>query len=347
MPDVLITFDTTGSMSPCIAEVRRRVTEALDKLFDNIPELRIGIISHGDWCDGNKAITSIGFTNDRKLLQGFIKTAPNTGGGDSDEFYEYVLHLATQFDWQSEIRLMMVIGDALPHKVGYTYGGTCYNWDWKFETQSLADLGVQIYGIQALPTRYSSSFYEEISARTGGRKLNLNQFSDAVEIITAVCYHGQGRLQEYRDELQSAFKMNRNLAAVFGDLDTIVVMSVDDKSGLVPVPPYRFQMVHVDENTSIKPFVESIGASFKIGRGFYQFTKAEEIQERKEVILRNRLTGDMFTGAEAREYIGLPYGSRGTIRPGRFAEYEVYVQSTSPNRKLMAGTTFLYENEAI
>ncbi len=345
MTKVLVSFDTTGSMSPCIAEVRRRVTEALDKLFDSIPDLKIGIITHGDWCDGAKAITSIGFTDDRKLLRDFIKTAPNTGGGDSDEFYEYVLHQATKFDWDGETRIMMLIGDALPHSVGYTWGGQRYTYDWKVEAQNLADMGVKIFGIQALGRNYNSSFYEKISQITGGRKLNLNQFSDAVETITAVCYHGQGRLEEYRDELQAEFKMNRNLAALFNDLDMPVALAADDKSGLVPVSPYRFQLVHVDSTTSIKPFVESIGARFKIGRGFYQFTKAEEIQERKEVILRNRITGDMFTGAEAREYIGLPYGKRGTIRPGYFAEYEVYVQSTSPNRKLVAGTNFLYEND--
>ena len=69
------------------------------------------------------------------------------------------------------------------------------------------------------------------------------------------------------------------------------------------------------------------------------------IQEHKEVILRNKRNGDMFSGAEARNFIGLPFGERGTIRPKLFDEYGVFIQSTSSNRKLMPNTKFLYENE--
>lgn len=346
--DVLVSFDTTGSMSPCIAEVRRRVTEALNKLFDNIPDLRVGIISHGDWCDGHKAITSIGFTSDRQLLSDFIRTAPNTSGGDSDEFYEYVLYLAGQFSWQADRRIMLLIADANPHPVNY-YRHKPEVYDWQAEAVNLGKIGVAIYAVQALNNRGATNFYESLSRLTNGRKLNLNQFTDAVETIIAICYHSQGRLDEYQNELQGEFRMNRNLANMFDQLANrrVAVVSGTDTSGLVPVHPARFQVVHVDRTTDIKSFVNSIGADFKVGRGFYEFTKPEEIQERKEVILRNRSTGDLFTGPEAREYIGLPYGRRGHIRPGDFASYEVYVQSTSANRKLIGGTKFLYEVEGL
>lgn len=71
------------------------------------------------------------------------------------------------------------------------------------------------------------------------------------------------------------------------------------------------------------------------------------VQEHKEVILRNKRTGDMFTGAEARNFVGLPFGERGKIRPKLFDDYEVYIQSTSYNRKLIPNTKFLYENESV
>ena len=53
----------------------------------------------------------------------------------------------------------------------------------------------------------------------------------------------------------------------------------------------------------------------------------------------------MYTGGEARNFIGLPFGERGKIKPKLFDEYEVFIQSTSSNRKLMPETKFLYENE--
>jgi len=101
-------------------------------------------------------------------------------------------------------------------------------------------------------------------------------------------------------------------------------------------------MLHVDKDTPIKDFVQSTGATFKIGRGFYELTKSELVQEHKEVVLRNN-AGDMFSGAKARDMIGLPLGTRGTVRPMRDLGYTVFIQSTSPNRKLMGNTRFLYE----
>lgn len=349
--DVLIALDTTGSMSPCIMECRRRVKEMLPKLFSSIPDLRVGMIAFGDYCDEPHAIFTQELTSNQSELEKFVNTAPNTSGGDGDEFYEKILNLAQTFDWKADNKIFMLIADANPHAVGYRYAGVSYYLDWQTEAQNLANLGVSIYPIQALGSKYSEPFYTKLATFSNGRKLNLNQFTDAVETIISVCYHKAGGLEEYKNELVSTFKMNRNLVALFRDLEIDVATpeferyTKKDISGLVSVPPTRFQILNVDTITDIKTFVENQGITFRRGRGFYQFTKSELIQENKEVVLRNKLTGDMFTGAEARVYIGLPYGVRGQLRPMYFNEYEVYVQSTSNNRKLMPRTKFLYENE--
>ena len=348
--DVLISIDTTGSMRPCIVEVLRRVRETLQKLFENIPDLRIGIIAHGDYCDGSSAISKVDFTANQRALELFIATVPMTYGGDSDEFYEYILQIAQSYDWEADNRIFMLIGDAMPHKIGYSYGGMRYHIDWVHEAQQLADLGISIYPVQALGNTRASHFYEELSRFSNGKKVNLNQFSDAVETIISVCYHKSGKLDEYRDELTANFKMNRNLAELFATLGTKVEdkrYTSRDSSGLIPVPPARFQILYVEKDCDIKSFVEKTGAQFRKGRGFYQFMKSELVQEHKEVVLRNKVTGDMFTGAEARNFIGLPFGERGKIRPKYFDDYEVYIQSTSSNRKLIGHTKFLYENDLV
>lgn len=50
-----------------------------------------------------------------------------------------------------------------------------------------------------------------------------------------------------------------------------------------------------------------------------------------------------------REQLGIPFGTRGKVRPLQIPEimekYDVYIQSTSVNRKLDPGTKFLYELE--
>lgn len=51
---IAISFDTTGSMYPCIKEVKRNLTYLLDKLFQDIEGIEVAIIAHGDYCDKDK-----------------------------------------------------------------------------------------------------------------------------------------------------------------------------------------------------------------------------------------------------------------------------------------------------
>lgn len=49
--DVVISFDTTGSMYPVLTQVRRKMKEAVNRLMDELPGIHIGLIAHGDYCD--------------------------------------------------------------------------------------------------------------------------------------------------------------------------------------------------------------------------------------------------------------------------------------------------------
>ena len=51
MLDMVIAFDTTGSMSKYISAVKEHVKELIPKLFKQNPDLRIGIVAFGDYCD--------------------------------------------------------------------------------------------------------------------------------------------------------------------------------------------------------------------------------------------------------------------------------------------------------
>ena len=74
--------------------------------------------------------------------------------------------------------------------------------------------------------------------------------------------------------------------------------------GLIPINPSRFQVLHVPEKCSIKEFVQNNSLMFRAGRGFYEFSKPEIISSKKEVVLVDKATGDMFTGQEAFDMIG-------------------------------------------
>lgn len=57
------------------------------------------------------------------------------------------------------------------------------------------------------------------------------------------------------------------------------------------------------------------------------------------------MTGDMFSGDKAREILGIPIGVEKTISPRTIntTSYDIFIQSTSHNRKLTSNTRFLYE----
>ena len=133
--DIVISFDTTGSMYPCLAEVRRNVTNMTERLFREIPSLRIAIIAHGDYCDKEKVITQLDFTTDQNAIKNFIQNAPSTSGGDYPECYELVLRNVKSLSWRSDasMKSLILIGDAPPHEKNENPEKI----DWRYEAESL------------------------------------------------------------------------------------------------------------------------------------------------------------------------------------------------------------------
>ena len=68
-----------------------------------------------------------------------------------------------------------------------------------------------------------------------------------------------------------------------------VLTGGDETDGLTPVDSARFQVLDVDQRQDIKSFVQKNGLLFKTGRGFYEFTKAEKISDKKEVVLVDKV----------------------------------------------------------
>ena len=345
--DLVISFDTTGSMYPCLAVLRETVAKAVKRLFKDIPELRVGIIAHGDYCDSvNSYVTKIlDLTTDEDSICRFVKTVSPTNGGDTPECYELVLHQSRSLAWQAgKSKVLVLIGDDIPH--GPSYVGNTKKLDWRNELGCLQEMGVSVYGVQALNKSHATKFYEEVAHRTGGFHLTLDQFSNVVELILAIAFKQSGDeiLQNFEQELITQKKMNRSMDKAIGSMLKKKSSSKRyEDSDFNSVPSGRFQVMIVQNDCSIKDFVENYGISFNIGRGFYEFTKKETIQKTKEVVLMDRDSGDMFSGPKARQLIGLSEGVDMRISPASLEKYIVFVQSTSSNRKLLANTRFLYE----
>lgn len=355
--DLLISFDDTGSMSSVRRQVRENIKSLVKDLKSQVPGLRVGVIIHNDYCDAPRHIFVQDFTTDEKTILDFVAQDSPCGGGDAPECYELALNKATSLNWQNEKRAMILIGDEEPHRVGYSARGITNSFDWRTEADKLSSMGVKIYSVQALGRKHATYFYDELGRKTGGTKLDLSQFAHISTYITAVTYHQQGgtQLEDY-EKSNPAFASNLALRNMFRKLKG----GSDDKSFLEKVELLsRFQVMNVDGATAIRDFVEMNGCTFKKGRGFYQLVErtadgksnVEEIQPAKEVIFVNKETGEATSDTSwCREQLKVPFGTRGKVHPLQIADvmnkYEVYVQSTSVNRKLDPGTKFLYELEA-
>ncbi len=111
-----------------------------------------------------------------------------------------------------------------------------------------------------------------------------------------------------------------------------------------PCAPSRFQVLDVTSDVDIKTFANDNGLVFSVGKGFYEFNKPELIQKSKEIILQEKSTGNFFEGLYARKLLNLiDYDEKKRIKPTDFAEYNIFVQSTSATRKLVNGSKFLYD----
>jgi len=172
--DMVIAFDTTGSMSAYIEDVRRQVTEMIPRIFKDNEDLRLGIVAFGDYCDmedrdtfGN-AYQSIPLTDNENDIIRFVKESKDTSGGDGDEFYELVLKkIIDESPWREDSsKAILLIADADPHEVGYTYLNYVVRnqIDWRIEAKRAADMKIKIDTVSIC----GRPWYKELSAMTNG-----------------------------------------------------------------------------------------------------------------------------------------------------------------------------------
>jgi hypothetical protein len=195
--EVVFCFDTTGSMSPCIAQVRDQIEATCEQMFEDIEGLKVGLIAHGDYCDGDNVITTLPLTDDQQAIFKFIREAPDTGGGDAPECYELALHVAQTMGWSDAPgKIIVMIGDATPHPP--TYAENTQNLDWEVEAQKLADMDVQVFPLMCLS---GSSFWPKLAEKFGTPLMKLGKFRESSEALLGAAYAASGDFDAYEARL--------------------------------------------------------------------------------------------------------------------------------------------------
>ncbi|MBR5847580.1 MAG: VWA domain-containing protein [Bacteroidaceae bacterium] len=208
--DMVIAFDTTGSMSAYIDAVRQEVAELIPRLFKDNEDLRLGIVAFGDYCDMNNAqdfgdaYQCLMPTNNENDIIKFVRETRNTSGGDGDEFYELVIKkIVEETPWrEGSTRAILLISDAEPHPLGYTYKDYVVGnqIDWRKEASKAAEMKIKIDTV----TITDSPWYKELSKMTNGISVPFASGHKTARLVeTATMARGSMKSREKFDLLFS------------------------------------------------------------------------------------------------------------------------------------------------
>lgn len=227
--DMVIAFDTTGSMAMYINAVKSHVKELIPKLFKQNPDLRIGIVAFGDYYDMpskynfGKAYQVCELTDDENKLIKFITKAQNTYGGDSDEFYELVIKkIVEETNWrEGSTKAVLLIADAEPHKVGYSYGDRVVNnqIDWREEAKKAAEKGIKFDTL----TIGETGWYKELSSTTNGVSAPFSTSSKTSQLVEAAALARGG------EKTRGLYKVTMDSFVASGDAEMTAVYTAYSK----------------------------------------------------------------------------------------------------------------------
>lgn len=172
-----------------------------------------------------------------------------------------------------------------------------------------------------------------------GNILEWDQTSQGVQVASAATRSA------FTDYYSARSKGATSTKKFYADMSNVsskdVAVAMTDISSDVLLWPVSAK----DDGSAIRDFVEKRlnGDPLLKGAAFYQLNKTEpEVQDHKRIIVRDKTTNAIYEGPAARQMLGLP--TYGTIRlaPDNLGNFDLFIQSTSVNRKVTKGTQVLY-----
>lgn len=121
-------------------------------------------------------------------------------------------------------------------------------------------------------------------------------------------------------------------------LKTVSVQEIRDN--MMPLTEGQYHLFKVAAEGRIDDTVGRLmRRPYQMGEAYYQLMKRETIQPQKDIAIVDK-DGTVYIGRQARTLLGLP-NEHVNVTPGNYPYYTIFVQSTSINRKLLAGTRLL------
>ena len=171
------------------------------------------------------AYQQLALTQNQGDIINFITHARNTSGGDDDEFYEVVIaKIVAETKWRKGAeKAVMLIGDANPHAVGYTYSGKIENnqINWRTEASKAAALGIKF---DTLRINERTPWFAELSKITNGVSLPFKNDAKTDQVIYAATLARGGEVtREKFMSVQASVVEDTEMSAVYSTYSKIIM----------------------------------------------------------------------------------------------------------------------------
>lgn len=371
---IVFGVDTTGSMGWLREIFKKMLLARAAKLLRAFPGVEIAIIFFGDDFNRNErySVKTLSFTRDINAIIRWMDEVGNSYGGGNHANYPLALRAARQLSWAADaIKIVQIIGDEEPLHDGFIYldGTTC---DWRFEAQQLVAMGCTVDAVHCFPgmQRRTKWFYTELARMGGGFYLPDDQMNDLELITVGRIYTALSEdaadpsslVGVFQEEIRRDGQFTRHVATAFATMtgrkfDPILRNPLARDMEAVPSGQLQLLTVNADK-TNVTKFLNDNGFTLlKSGaavKRFYRYTgrrdgkaRREDVQWYKDIVLRDTVTGEFFSGDAVRTLLGLPlvaarqdFVVTGSMIPDGF---DVFIESTSHTRKLGKGDEVLVD----
>ncbi len=191
--DIVITFDSTGSMGGEIREVKEQIKRIGDTIIKMVPKARIGLSTYRD--EGEEyVVRGLPLTNDTQAIESYLRGVTASGGGDPPEAVQEGLRWAVEKNKfrPNARKVILLFGDAPPHRSDHD---ECLRIASDFHRQNKGIVSTVTCRRSILPE------FEEI-AQMGGGEAFLT--TDERQIMTQLLILVFG--SRYRSKVLEAFK---------------------------------------------------------------------------------------------------------------------------------------------
>lgn len=215
------------------------------------------------------------------------------------------------------------------------------NWNWNYAVRRIQEL--QNTNRWTITFRIPKGHYKNQLVRFGLPAENILEWETTEQGMELASVQTQNATSNFYESRSRGVTGTRNFYANLND-----VKPQDVRNDLVAITA-KCKVWSVKKADQIKAFCEKNlpkKEDWVKGAAFYQLTKSESVQAYKKFLIRTKKSGAIYGGYDARQMLGLPKDKEVKLVPGDHGEFDIFVQSTSVNRKLVPGTEVIYCVEA-